>query len=87
MVSGHAHYGRKVHTNIRSVSDSTQIQETLKTVVKDFGKIDVFVANAGKIPLPVMSVVNADLDERLQAWPSQSLSSSKHWKSTRSRCP
>ncbi|EEU34031.1 uncharacterized protein NECHADRAFT_85474 [Fusarium vanettenii 77-13-4] len=29
------------------VSDVTQVQETLQTVLKDFGKIDVFVANAG----------------------------------------
>ncbi|RTE72822.1 hypothetical protein BHE90_012765 [Fusarium euwallaceae] len=29
------------------VSDVNQVQETLQTVVKDFGKIDVFVANAG----------------------------------------
>ncbi|RSM08767.1 hypothetical protein CEP52_004537 [Fusarium oligoseptatum] len=28
------------------VSDVNQVQETLQTVVKDFGKIDVFVANA-----------------------------------------
>ncbi|KAJ4156379.1 hypothetical protein NW754_008007 [Fusarium falciforme] len=29
------------------VSDVSQVQETLQTVLKDFGKIDVFVANAG----------------------------------------
>ncbi|KAK2055618.1 short chain dehydrogenase [Colletotrichum caudatum] len=29
------------------VSDPTQVQETIAKVVKDFGKIDVFVANAG----------------------------------------
>ncbi|KAJ3544791.1 hypothetical protein NM208_g2860 [Fusarium decemcellulare] len=29
------------------VSDSQQIQDTLEAVVKDFGKIDVYVANAG----------------------------------------
>ena len=28
---------------------SVQIQETLASVVKDFGKIDVFVANAGML--------------------------------------
>ncbi|KAJ4203172.1 hypothetical protein NW767_005283 [Fusarium falciforme] len=29
------------------VSDVSQVQETLQTVLKDFGKIDVFIANAG----------------------------------------
>ncbi|KAK1985046.1 short chain dehydrogenase [Colletotrichum cereale] len=29
------------------VSDPTQVQETIAKVVKDFGRIDVFVANAG----------------------------------------
>ncbi|KAK1990042.1 short chain dehydrogenase [Colletotrichum falcatum] len=29
------------------VSDPTQVQETVSKVVRDFGKIDVFVANAG----------------------------------------
>ena len=30
------------------VSDSTQVSQTMEKVVEDFGKIDVFVANAGK---------------------------------------
>lgn len=30
------------------VSDSEQVKNTLDSVVRDFGKIDVFVANAGK---------------------------------------
>jgi NAD(P)-dependent dehydrogenase (short-subunit alcohol dehydrogenase family) len=31
-----------------SVSDSQQIQDALKAVLEDFGKIDVYVANAGE---------------------------------------
>jgi NAD(P)-dependent dehydrogenase (short-subunit alcohol dehydrogenase family) len=31
-----------------SVSDSQQIQDALKAVLDDFGKIDVYVANAGE---------------------------------------
>lgn len=34
--------------NIHLVSDSNQVQETIAKVLKDFGKIDVFVANAGE---------------------------------------
>lgn len=30
------------------VSDSDQVRSTIAKVVEDFGKIDVFVANAGK---------------------------------------
>ncbi|KAJ5872690.1 Glucose/ribitol dehydrogenase [Penicillium soppii] len=33
------------------VSDSTQVSESIAKVAKDFGKIDVFVANAGKVAL------------------------------------
>lgn len=32
------------------MSDAKQVQETIAKVVKEFGKIDVFVANAGKFP-------------------------------------
>lgn len=31
-----------------SVSESSQVQDIIAQVVRDFGKIDVFVANAGK---------------------------------------
>jgi NAD(P)-dependent dehydrogenase (short-subunit alcohol dehydrogenase family) len=37
--------------SISIVSDSTQVSETIAKVAKDFGKIDVFVANAGKVAL------------------------------------
>jgi NAD(P)-dependent dehydrogenase (short-subunit alcohol dehydrogenase family) len=40
----------RTKTNLPAVSNSEQIQETLDKVVNDFGKIDVFVANAGKLP-------------------------------------
>ena len=33
-----------------TVSDPDAVQSTISTVVKDFGKIDVFVANAGTLP-------------------------------------
>jgi NAD(P)-dependent dehydrogenase (short-subunit alcohol dehydrogenase family) len=33
-----------------AVSESTQVSETITKVVADFGKIDVFVANAGWFP-------------------------------------
>lgn len=32
-----------------AVSNSTQVLDTLTEVVQNFGKIDVFVANAGKL--------------------------------------
>jgi sorbose reductase len=35
-------------THSLPVSDSTQVSQTMEKVVEDFGKIDVFVANAGK---------------------------------------
>jgi sorbose reductase len=31
-----------------AVSESTQVSETIAKVAQDFGKIDVFVANAGE---------------------------------------
>lgn len=31
-----------------AVSESTQVSSTMERVVEDFGKIDVFVANAGE---------------------------------------
>lgn len=38
------------HANGRYiVSQSDQVAETIKKVVDEFGKIDVFVANAGKV--------------------------------------
>ncbi|KAH7231975.1 hypothetical protein MRS44_014257 [Fusarium solani] len=40
-------HGVKASAYKVDVSDVSQVQETLQTVLKDFGKIDVFVANAG----------------------------------------
>ncbi|OGE52376.1 hypothetical protein PENARI_c010G05357 [Penicillium arizonense] len=40
-------HGVKASAYKVDVSDSTQVSETIAKVVKDFGKIDVFVANAG----------------------------------------
>ncbi|KAH7353858.1 short-chain dehydrogenase [Plectosphaerella cucumerina] len=40
-------HGVKTSAYKVDVSDSTQVQSTIQAVVKDFGKIDVFVANAG----------------------------------------
>ena len=44
------------------VSDWTQVQDVIAKIVKDFGKIDVFVANAGLFILPhyVPKVPRAD---------------------------
>ncbi|KAM5354314.1 hypothetical protein ACJ41O_000964 [Fusarium nematophilum] len=40
-------HGVKTSAYKVDVSDSKQIQEALAAVIKDFGKIDVFIANAG----------------------------------------
>jgi NADP-dependent 3-hydroxy acid dehydrogenase YdfG len=42
------------------VSNSDQVQSTITKVVEDFGKIDVFVANAGKLALISMIHICAD---------------------------
>jgi NADP-dependent 3-hydroxy acid dehydrogenase YdfG len=39
-----------------SVSDAQQIQDALKKVLDDFGKIDVYVANAGMISVTMSSI-------------------------------
>ena len=40
-------YGIKAKAYQVQISDHEQVQQTIQEVVKDFGKLDVFVANAG----------------------------------------
>ncbi|KAJ5997831.1 hypothetical protein N7499_005775 [Penicillium canescens] len=54
-------HGIKASAYKVDVSDSTQVSETIAKVVKDFGKMDVFVANAGMaISKPILE---QNLDE------------------------
>ena len=39
---------KRCKTNSLIVSDAEQVQKTIAEVVKEFGRIDVFVANAGE---------------------------------------
>jgi NAD(P)-dependent dehydrogenase (short-subunit alcohol dehydrogenase family) len=38
---------RRIKLKQRAVSEAEQVQKTIEAVVKDFGRLDVFVANAG----------------------------------------
>lgn len=43
---------------IISVSDADAVQQAIADVAKDFGKIDVFIANAGRMPCLSHSILN-----------------------------
>jgi meso-butanediol dehydrogenase/(S,S)-butanediol dehydrogenase/diacetyl reductase len=38
----------KTRAKTRKVSDPEQVQKAISDVVRDFGRIDVFIANAGE---------------------------------------
>lgn len=50
---------------MKIVSESAQVQETLAKVVQDFGKIDVFIANAG------MAISKPILEQTLEEYRKQ----------------
>lgn len=56
---------RRDNSNVKVVSESTQVQETLAKVVQDFGKIDVFIANAG------MAISKPILEQTLEEYRKQ----------------
>lgn len=64
---------KQVDLTHSEVSDWTQVQNVVAEVAKDFGRIDVFVANAGTSPPSVSArtllMLNFSRHGKLQAYP------------------
>lgn len=59
-VAGIASTGGTARAYTLDVTDKTQVEAVVATVVSDFGRLDVLINNAGLMPIRPMSEVNTD---------------------------
>lgn len=72
-------------TNSFQVSQAEKVEAGVSEVVKDFGSVDIFIANAGMYASRFDKRLSANITT-CQVWPSRNQSWSRRWMSTESKC-